>query len=90
MRIKNLLLAFRDQGPFTRFCKNLVKGHVLGLFHKRSHFRDTGAAKISYSTKQSATKAAASMAKKTGVWFSNYKCVFCDGYHIGKNRENKT
>lgn len=42
-----------------------------------------------YNTKASATKAAESMSKKHGVWFSNYKCLHCDGYHIGKNRDNK-
>ena len=29
------------------------------------------------------------MMRKKGVYFSNYKCVWCDGYHIGKNNENK-
>jgi len=29
------------------------------------------------------------MSKKHGVHFSNYKCIFCDGYHLGKNRDNK-
>ena len=29
-------------------------------------------------------------AKKKGVHFSNYKCIYCDKYHLGKNRENKT
>ena len=24
------------------------------------------------------------------IHFSEYKCMFCDGYHIGKNRQNKT
>ena len=24
-----------------------------------------------------------------GTHFSTYKCLFCDGYHIGKNRDNK-
>lgn len=29
------------------------------------------------------------MGEKHGKHFSVYKCVFCDGYHIGKNRDNK-
>lgn len=29
------------------------------------------------------------MTAKRNVWFSNYKCLYCDGYHLGKNRENK-
>ena len=30
------------------------------------------------------------MGKKHNTHFSYYKCLFCDGYHIGKNRDNKT
>jgi hypothetical protein len=90
MKIRNIILALKDQGPITRFLRNLRKGHVLGLFSRRSHERDDGKLKVMYNTKASAEKAAASMTKKHGVWFSNYKCLFCDGYHLGKNRENKT
>jgi len=42
-----------------------------------------------YNTKETATKSAEAMSKKRGVHFSTYKCAFCDGYHIGRNRENK-
>ena len=90
MKIRNIILALKDQGPLSRFLRNLRKGHVLGLFSRRSHERDTGKPKVMYNTKASAEKAAASMTKKHGVWFSNYKCLFCDGYHLGKNRESKS
>jgi hypothetical protein len=30
------------------------------------------------------------MGAKNNTHFSYYKCLFCDGYHIGKNRDNKT
>lgn len=40
-------------------------------------------------TKEDALKVAAKMSAKHGVHFSAYKCLFCDGYHIGKNRDNK-
>jgi hypothetical protein len=89
MKLRNILLAIKDQGPFTRFIRNLRKGHLFGLVNKRSHFRDTGQPKVMYNTKASAQKAAAAMTKKRGVYFSNYKCLFCDGYHLGKNSENK-
>jgi hypothetical protein len=60
------------------------------MFHKNSHLRaDTGLPKVMYNTKESALKSAESMGKKRGVHFSTYKCVFCDGYHIGRNRDNK-
>jgi hypothetical protein len=42
-----------------------------------------------YNTKTTAQKSAVAMAKKHGFYYSNYKCVFCDGYHIGRNRDNK-
>lgn len=90
MKIKNLYLGLKDQLPVTRLLKNLWKGHLLGLFHLRSHQNESGKPKVAYPTKLSATKAAEAMKKKRGVHFSNYKCIHCDGYHIGKNRENKT
>ena len=43
-----------------------------------------------YSTVKKAQKAADKMGQKNNTHFSYYKCLFCDGYHIGKNRENKT
>jgi hypothetical protein len=89
MKLRNLYLAMKDQMPLSRFIRNLRKGHILGLFHKRSHFRDNGQPKVGYNTKATATKVAANMTAKHGVWFSNYKCLYCDCYHLGKNRENK-
>lgn len=29
------------------------------------------------------------MEKKKGTHFSVYKYAYCDGYHLGRNRENK-
>ena len=90
MNIKNIYLALKDQLPLKRFIKNLIKGHVFGIFSINSHIRvDTGRPKVMYNTKESAIKSAESMSKKRSVHFSTYKCVFCDGYHVGKNRENK-
>ena len=92
MKIKNIILALKDQGPFKRFFVNFfVTGNARGLFHKNSHISQrSGTPKVAYGSKASATKAAEKMSVKTGSHFSNYKCVFCDGYHLGKNRDNKT
>ena len=49
----------------------------------------TGKEKVCYHHKESTIKSAEAMSKKKGVHFSAYKCLFCDGYHIGKNRDNK-
>lgn len=55
------------------------------MFRKSSHYRsDIGKEKVSYSLK-SALKASEQMEEKTGRSFSCYKCIYCDGYHIGKN-----
>jgi hypothetical protein len=59
MKIRNLYLALKDQMPLSRLIRNLRKGHIFGLFSINSHVRgDTGVAKIAYSSKESATKAA--------------------------------
>ena len=90
IKIKNLYLALRDQGPFKRAYVNFfVTGNAWGLFDKRSHVRDDGKEKVKYNTKDSANRAAENMKKKYSNHFSVYKCIYCDGYHLGKNRENK-
>ena len=89
MKIKNILLALKDQLPISRFIRNLFKGHMIGLFSSRSHLNASGKPKVMYNTKASAIKAAAAMMKKHGNYFSNYRCPHCDGFHIGKNSENK-
>jgi len=90
VKISNIIKAVRDQGPLRRFIRNFfVTGNGWGLISKRSHYRDHGATKVAYRTKASAEKAAMKMSEKHGVYFSNYKCIYCDGYHLGKNRDNK-
>jgi len=90
IKLRNFVLALRDQGPFLRFFRNLRKGHLWGLIHQNSHVsQGSGKPKVMYNTKATAMKSAAAMAKKNGFYYSNYKCVFCDGYHIGRNRDNK-
>lgn len=91
IKFKNLILALKCQGPLKRAFRNFfITGNAWGMFSKNSHISQrTGQPKISYSSKESATKAAEKMSKKTGKHFSVYKCVFCDGWHVGKNRDNK-
>jgi hypothetical protein len=48
---------------------------------------ENGSPKIKYGSKASAQKAVKAMEKKRGVPFGCWKCVYCDGYHIGKNRQ---
>ena len=90
MKIKNLILALSEQGPLKRAFRNfLITGNAWGLFSMRSHQREDGKLKVMYNTKESANKAALSMKKKMNKHFSVYKCIYCDGYHLGKNRDNK-
>lgn len=91
MKIRNLYLALKEQGPFKRFIYNfLVTRNAWGMFHKNSHISQrSGKPKVSYGSMKSASKAAISMEKKHDTHFSRYKCLWCDGYHIGKNRSNK-
>lgn len=89
MKLKNLYLAIKDQLPLSRLIKNLKTGSVFGIVYKRSHFRDTGQPKVMYNTKATAVKSAERMSEKHGVHFSNYKCIYCNGFHIGKNNANK-
>ena len=89
IKLKNLYLGLKEQGPFSRAFKNFfITGNAWGLFSKRSHFREDGQEKVGFS-KKSAIKAAQKMQEKHGKYFSVYKCIYCDMYHIGKNRDNK-
>ena len=51
--------------------------------------RILGSTIIPYPNKKVALRAAEAMGKKHGVHFSVYKCAWCDGWHIGKNAQNK-
>lgn len=91
IKIRNLVLALKDQLPLKRAFRNFfITGNAWGLFSLNSHMRtDTGKEKVMYNTKASALKAAESMKKKQGKHFSAYKCAYCNGFHLGRNRDNK-
>jgi len=89
LKLKNVALALQDQMPLIRLLKNLCKGHVLGLFHIRSHIRANGVEKVGYNTKETASRVAKEMMEKKGNYFSNYRCIFCGKYHLGRNRDHK-
>lgn len=63
---------------------------VWGAFSIYSHQRrSNGKANIKYSTRKKACKAATNMQLKYGCSFSAYKCLFCDGWHVGKCSSSK-
>lgn len=86
VKIRNLYLGIKDQLPLSRLIKNIRTGNVFGLFSKYSHYNKQGCEKVKYNTKETAIKSADAMGKKNHCYYSNYKCIFCDGYHIGRNR----
>lgn len=86
MKLKNIYLGIKDQLPISRLVKNIWSGNVFGLFSEFSHLNKSGKPKVMYNTKETAIKSALAMQKKNNVYYSNYKCLFCDGYHIGRNR----
>lgn len=88
---KNFKIWFIDQWNRDRFFYNFfVSRNAWGAFSINSHInQSTGNPKNMLKTKEDALKVAAKMSAKHGVHFSAYKCLFCDGYHIGKNRDNK-
>lgn len=91
MKLRNIILALKDQGPFKRFIKNFfITRNAQGLFHINSHVnQNTGKEKVGYNTKKTALKSAEAMGRKHDKHFSTYRCAYCGKYHIGKNKDNK-
>lgn len=89
---KNFKIWFMDQYERKTWFRNFfITGNAWGAFSINSHMNQhTGKLKVMYNTKETALKSAEAMGKKHNTHFSAYKCLFCDGYHIGKNRDNKT
>ena len=89
---KNFWLWFKDQVKRKRFFYNMfISRNAWGAFSINSHINQhTGQPKVTYNTLKTAMKSAEKMSEKHNTHFSVYKCLFCDGYHIGKNRDNKT
>ena len=88
MKIKNIKAALKDQMPLKRFLINLITGRIKALISKRSHLNANGIPKIAYGSRKSALKASKSMEKKYGNYYATYKCLYCDGFHIGKNTQS--
>lgn len=88
---RNCILAIWNQLTRKGAWRNVFVTHnAFGIFSKYSHIsRRSGKLKIPYPNKKVALRAAEAMGKKHGVHFSVYKCVWCDGWHIGKNAQNK-
>ncbi len=86
IKLKNLYLALKHQLPFSHLLKIIFNGRIKGLLSKRSHFRNGGNLKVKYGHEESARKAAERLMTKNGFHFSVYRCIYCDGWHIGADR----
>lgn len=88
---RNFKIWIKDQLKRKAWFRNFfITRNAWGAFSINSHRNQTtGKDKVTYNTIEGAKKAAEAMSKKNGVHFSFYKCLFCDGYHIGKNKDNK-
>ena len=91
---KELLKAIVFQIKKKNAFKNIFITHnAFGIFslasHQNTHCNE-GKPKVMYPTIESATRASQKMEKKNNCHFSIYKCAYCTGYHIGRNKENRT
>ena len=88
---KNLMPWLRDQLSRPQWFRNFfITRNAWASFSVYSHVRrSTGTAKKTYPTKEAALKVAEKESFKKGVHFSVYKCLYCDGWHCGKNAQNK-
>ena len=88
---KNIIPWLRDQLSRPLWFRNFfITRNAWAAFSVNSHIRKSnGEPKVAYPTKDAALKAAEKMGSKYGVHFSVYKCLYCDGWPCGKNRENK-
>lgn len=88
---KNIIPWLSDQLSRPQWFRNFfITRNARASFSVYSHVRrSNGEPKISYPTKEVAIKAAEKMGNKHGVHFSVYKCLYCNGWHCGKNAQNK-
>ena len=90
IKFKNFWIWFKDQCKRKAVFRNFfVTRNAWGAFSINSHINQhSNQPKVMFNTVEGARKAAEKMGKKHNTHFSYYKCLFCDGYHIGKNRSN--
>ena len=92
IKLRNIPIWLADQlKQPSWFVSLFVTGKVWAAFSVYSHVRaNDGQEKVFYPTKDKALKAAGKMTSKHGVHFSAYKCLYCDGWHVGRNGYKKT
>ena len=86
IKFRNFWIWFSDQVKRKTFIRNFfITRNAWGAFSINSHINQhTGQPKVTYNTVETARKSAEKMGARHNTHFSYYKCLFCDGYHIGK------
>lgn len=91
IKLKNVWIWLKElHHRGTLFRAFFITRNAFGSFHINSHInQSTGLPKVCYNHESSAKKSAEAVTKKRGEYFSYYKCLFCNGYHIGKPMNRK-
>lgn len=86
IRYSNLKIWWKELLERENVWKQLFDYRMVwGAFSVYSHRRRSdGKPNITFSTRKKAVKAATEMQLKYGVPFSAYKCLYCNGWHVGK------
>lgn len=87
--IKAIIFQLKKENAFRNI---FITHNAFGVLHLASHENthcNSGKPKVMHNTYEGALKHAEKMSKKHGVHFSVYKCAYCTGYHIGRNKENR-
>ena len=92
IRYRNLKIWLHELFERENVWKQLFDYRMVwGAFSIYSHRRRSdGKPNITFSTRMKAVKAATDMQLKYGVPFSAYKCLYCDGWHVGKCARQST
>ena len=88
MKRKYLIQAWLFQIFHKHAFKNIfITKNALGIMSINSHIRHfNGKEKVVYNSRKVAKKCAEALSKEKGLDFDYYKCAYCKGYHIGKNK----
>ena len=86
IKVRHITTWLTDQLSQPGWLDNmLLNRRAWGAFSIYSHcYRSNGQPKKVFATREKAQKVADSMAKKHGMSFAVYKCLFCDGWHFSK------
>ena len=87
--LKAILFQIKKKGAFKNiFITHNAFGILSPASHQNTHC-NVNKPKVIYNTLETATKSAEKLGQKNNCHYSVYKCAYCTGYHIGRNKENR-